>query len=159
LQIKAQLFALVSKMSEEHYAYVLVEDGKWWSRRCTRNKTSGLVHSFVRRGRVGPKNANRLLFYVKLPVKQIKGIGEFVERITGSRDELWNLYGHETIFGNKDEYDKFVGERDSVTLIRFRNMEELDRPIDFEVFHAVTGMRKMPNGGMYLSRETLNQVV
>jgi len=146
-------------MREEHYAYILVEDEKWWKRRCARNKTKGSGHSFVRRGKVGPKDTSRLLFYVKLPVKQIKGVGEFVERITGSRDELWNSYGVETVFGDKDEYDKFVGERDSVTIIRFRNMEELDKPIGFEVFHAATGIKKMPNGGMYISRETLNQMV
>jgi len=146
-------------MREEHYAYILVEDEKWWKRRCARNKTKGSGHSFVRRGKVGPKDTSRLLFYVKLPVKQIKGVGEFVERITGSRDELWRSYGVETVFGDKDEYEKFVGERDSVTIIRFRNMEELDKPIGFEVFHAATGIKKMPNGGMYISRETLNQMV
>lgn len=146
-------------MREEHYAYVLVEDEKWWDRRCTRNKTRGAVHSFVRRGKVGPKDTSRLLFYIKLPVKQIKGIGDFVERITGSRDELWNSYGVETVFGNKDEYDKFIGGRESVTIIRFRNMEELDKAIDFEIFHSATGMRKMPNGGMYISKETLAQIV
>ncbi len=146
-------------MPEKHYAYILVEDEKWWNRRCARNKTKGLGHSFVRRGKVGPKDTSRLLFYVKLPVKQIKGVGEFVERITGSRDELWNSYGVETVFGDRDEYDKFVGERENVTIIRFRNMEELDKPIGFEVFHTATGIKKMPNGGMYISRETLNQMV
>jgi len=146
-------------MSEERYAYILVEDEKWWNRRCTRNNTSGSIHSFVRRGKVGPKNASRLLFYIKLPVKQIKGFGEFVERLTGTRDDMWNHYGTETIFEDKEEYDKFVGDRSSVTLIRFRNMEELDRPISFQVLNAATGVRKMPNGGMYISRDTLNQII
>jgi len=146
-------------MAEAHYAYVLVEDEKWWKRRCERNRTSGSVHSFVRRGKVGPKDTERLLFYVKLPVRQIKGIGEFVERITGSREELWNLYGAETVFGDKDEYFKFVGERSNITMIRFRNMEELDKPIGFEVFQSASGIRKMPNGGMYISKETLNKMI
>jgi predicted transcriptional regulator len=146
-------------MAEERYAYVLVEDEKWWNRRCTRNKTGGSVHSFVRRGKVGPKQALRLLFYIKLPVRQIKGVGEFVERVVGSRDDMWSLYGAETVFENKDEYDKFVSGRDSVTLIRFRNMEELDKPVDFKTFNATTGIKKMPNGGMYISRETLSQMV
>jgi len=145
-------------MTEEHYAYILVEDQKWWTRRCDKNKNS-LVHSFVRRGKVGPKNTSRLLFYIKLPVRQIKGIGDFVERITGSKDELWNLYGAETVFGNKEEYDAFVGGRSNVTLIRFKSMEELDKPIGVGVFQAATGIKKMPNGGMYLSKETVNQMV
>jgi len=146
-------------MPEEHYTYILVEDEKWWNRRCARNKKKGSVHSFVRRGKVGPKDTSRLLFYIKLPAKQIKAVGEFVERITGSKDEMWSSYGVETVFGNKEEYDKFVGERESVTIIRFRNMKELDKPVDFEVFHAATSIKKMPNGGMYISKETLNQMV
>jgi predicted transcriptional regulator len=146
-------------MVKECYAYVLVEEEKWWNRRCTRNKTGGSVHSFVRRGKVGPKQALRLLFYIKLPVRQIKGVGEFVERVIGSRDDMWSLYGAETVFENKDEYDKFVNGRDSVTLIRFRNMEELDKPVGFKAFNAATGIKKMPNGGMYISRETLSQMV
>jgi predicted transcriptional regulator len=146
-------------MVEERYAYVLVEDERWWNRRCSRNKTPGVIHSFVRRGKVGPKQAAKLLFYIKLPVKQIKGVGEFVERVTGSKDELWNLYGAETVFQNKDEYDKFVSGRSSVTVVRFRNMEELDKPVDFKTFHAATGVKRMPNGGLYISREALSQMI
>jgi predicted transcriptional regulator len=146
-------------MAEERYAYVLVEDEKWWNRRRTRNKTGTSVHSFVRRGKVGPKQAHKLLFYIKLPVKKIEGESEFVERIVGSKDELWNLYGAETVFQTRDEYDNFVGGRDTVTLIRFRNMEELDTPVDFKAFNAATGIKKMPNGGMYLSRETISQMI
>ena len=145
-------------MAKERCVYVLVEDEKWWNRRCARNKTPSVVHSFVRRGKVGPKQAAELLFYIKLPVKQIKGVGEFVERIIGSKEEVWNLYGAETVFENKDEYEKFVSGRDSVTLIRFKNLEELDKPVDFRAFNAVTGIKRMPNGGMYISRENLSHM-
>ncbi|HKZ93853.1 MAG TPA: hypothetical protein VJ249_04630 [Candidatus Bathyarchaeia archaeon] len=146
-------------MTEEHYAYILVEDEKWWSRRCTINKRGNSVHSFVRRGKVGPKETSKLLFYIKSPARHIRGFGEFVERITGSQDELWNLYGAETVFENKEEYDTFVAGRESVSMIRFRNLEELDKPVSFEVFYAAVGIKKMPNGGMYISRETLNQMI
>jgi len=146
-------------MTEEHYAYILVEDEKWWSRRCTRNKLGSSVHSFVRRGKVGPKETSKLLFYIKSPARQIRGFGEFVERITGSQDELWNLYGPETVFQTKEEYDQFVGGRENVSLIRFRNLEELDKPVAFETLHAATGIKKMPNGGRYISKETLNQMI
>jgi len=146
-------------MTEEHFAYILVEDDKWWQRRCARNKIGSSVHSFVRRGKVGPKEACKLLFYIKLPARQIKGIGEFVERITGSKDDLWNLYGSETVFANKEEYESFVQDRDSITVIRFKNLVELEKPIGFELLHAATGIKKMPNGGMYIDKETLNQMV
>jgi len=143
----------------EHYAYVLVEDEKWWSRRRSRNKVDNIVHAFVRRGRVGPKQTHKILFYVKRPVKQIQGFGEFLERITGTGDELWNVYGSETVFESKDEYDSFIGGREHVTIIRFRDLEDLEEPISSEVIYASTGIRKMPNGGMYLSRETVNLMI
>ena len=86
-------------------------------------------------------------------------MSEFVERVVRSRDELWDLYGSETIFESRDEYDKFVDGRESVTMIRFMNLEELDTPVDFKVLNAATGIRKMPNGGMYIGRETLSQMI
>ncbi len=92
-------------------------------------------------------------------MKQIKGVGEFADRVIGSKDEMWSLYGAETIFQNKEEYDKFVDGRSSVTLIRFRNMEELGSPVSFKAFNAATGIKKMPNGGMYISKETLSQMI
>jgi len=146
-------------MVEEHYAYVLVEDEKWWNRRLTRNKMGSEVHTFVRRGRVGPKEAQKILFYVKRPAKQIKGFGEFLERITGTSDELWKLYGSETVFKSRDEYDVFVDGRNNVTFIRFKSMEEFEKPISFDDINAATGIKKMPQGGKYLARETVNSIV
>lgn len=146
-------------MEKARYAYVLVEEEKWWNRRCARNRPGTVTHAFVRRGKVGPKEASKILFYVKLPAKQIKGYGEFLERLIGSKDELWSLYGAETVFETKDEYDKFIDARSNVTFIRFKGLEELEKPIGFEVFHLAAGIKKMPNGGMYISRETLNSIV
>ncbi len=94
-----------------------------------------------------------------MPAKQIRGSGEFLERIIGSGDELWNAYGSETIFESKGEYDSFVGGRENVTIIRFKGLEELERPISSEVIYASTGIKKMPNGGMYVSRETVNSMM
>lgn len=146
-------------MAEEHYAYLLVEDEKWWKRRCTRNRLGNSVHTFVRRGKVGPKKAQKILFYVKRPAKQIRGFGEFLQRTIGTSDELWKLYGSETVFESREEYDFFVDGRMKVTFIRFRGMEELEKPIDSDVLYAVIGIKKMPNGGMYLSRETVESMI
>lgn len=120
---------------------------------------SDSVHAFVRRGRVGPKEASKILFYVKHPVKAVKGSGNFFERITGTSDDLWNLYGAETVFETKDEYDTFVGGRNKVTFIRFKGMEEFEDPVTFDVVYAATGLRQMPRGGKYLSRETVNSML
>jgi len=146
-------------LSEEHYAYLLSEDEKWWNRRRVRNQASDSTHAFVRRGQVGPKGASKILFYVKHPVKAIEGHGDFLERITGNSDDLWNLYGAETVFKSKDEYDSFVEGRKKVTFIRFKDMEEFEDPVAFEVVHAATGLRQMPRGGKYLSRETVNSIL
>jgi len=146
-------------MAQEHYAYVLVEDEKWWNRRRTRNRMGSMTHAFVRRGKVGPKEAQKILFYVKHPVKQIRGFGDFLERTVGTRDELWKQYGSETVFESKDEYDHFVEGRSSVTIIRFRSMEEFEKPVSFDVINVATGIKRMPNGGLYLSRETVNSII
>lgn len=146
-------------MSEEHYAYLLVEDEKWWNLRCSRNRTGNTVHAFVRRGKVGPKWAQKILFYVKSPVKQIRGFAGFLERITGTRDELWNQYGSETVFESRDQYDSFVGNRSNVTFIRFKDLEEFEKPISFDVIRTVTGGRQVFQGGKYLKREAVNSII
>jgi len=146
-------------LTEEHYAYLLVEDEKWWNRRCTRNRTGNAVHAFVRRGKVGPKDARKILFYVKRPAKQMRGFAEFLERITGAKDELWNQYGSETVFESRDEYNSFVGGRSNVTFIRFKGMEEFEKPINSNDICAATGAKQMPQGGRYLARETVNSII
>ena len=147
------------RMTEEHYAYLLIEDEKWWNRRINKNRLGNEVHSFVRKGKVGPKEAQQLLFYMRRPAKRIRGTAEFLERVTGTSDELWQLHGPETVFESRDEYDSFVGGRSTVTFIRFKNMEELQQPIDFNTISIGIGIGKMPQGGKYLSRETVNSVI
>jgi len=144
-------------MSEERYAYILVEHEKWWNSRCSKKGMN--TQAFVRRGKVGPKDARTLLFYVKLPVGEIRGYGDFLERVSGTADELWNKHGSETVFESRDEYNDFVEGRNTVTFIRFKNMHELEKPIGWKDLSAALGIKKMPNGGKYLSRETVNSLV
>lgn len=146
-------------MAEEHYAYLLIEEEKWWNRRTSKNRLGSDVHSFVRKGKVGPKEAQQLLFYVKSPVRQIKGAAEFVERIAGTSDELWQLYGHETVFEGREQYDSFVAGNSTVTFIRFKNMKELEKPVDFNTISTSAHIGKMPQGGKYLGRETVNSMI
>jgi len=146
-------------MNEEHYAYILVEHEKWWNTRCSQSKKGVNTQAFVRRGKVGPKEAKTLLFYVKLPVGEIRGYGDFVERINGTPEELWNMHGAETVFESQDGYNNFVEGRDKVTFIRFKNLQELEKPVAWKDVAATLGIKKMPNGGRYLSRETLNSLI
>jgi len=146
-------------MPEERYWYILVENEKWWKNRRDQNKKGVNTLVFVRRGKVGPKDAKELLFYVKLPVGEIRGHADFLERITGTADELWNMYGSGTVFESRDQYDDFVEGRSKVTFIRFKNLQELEKPIGWKDFSAALGIKKMPNGGRYLSREIVNSLL
>jgi predicted transcriptional regulator len=147
------------RLTEDDYAYILVEYEQYWKKRIGQHMKGVNNQAFVRRGKVGPKDANALLFYVKFPVGEVRGYGEFLERISGSSDELWNKYGSETVFDSKEGYDKFVEGRDKVTLVRFRNFQELDKPLPWKELAATLGIKKMPNGGRYISRETLNSLL
>jgi len=149
----------VTVLPEERYWYILVEHEKWWNIRGDKNQKGTNTQAFVRRGRVGPKDTKALLFYVKLPVGKIRGYGDFLERITGTPDDLWNKYGSETVFESRDQYDAFVDGRSNVTFIRFKNLQELKNPIDWKDLSAALGIKKMPNGGRYLSREIVNSLL
>ena len=69
-------------MKTERYAFIFIADGKYWSKLCERKASSG-THAFARRNKVAPKAAQKLLFYVKKPVMEVRGIADFTERLTG----------------------------------------------------------------------------
>jgi len=54
----------------ERYAYILMDNEKWWNQLCNQNRAGKKLHAFVRKSIVGPKNAKMLLFYVTHPVKE-----------------------------------------------------------------------------------------
>jgi len=143
----------------EKYAYILLSDEKWWIRRCDRNRAGQTLQSFVRRGAVGPKDAKLILFYVKHPPREIKGSGEFLERVVGDADKLWVALGHETVFDSYQEYLTFMNGRTSATFIRFKNLQEFPTPIPIKVFSQVIGASRMPRGGKYISREMTNSLM
>jgi len=145
-------------MPEENYCYILVEHEKWWNSRYGKNRKGLSAQVFVRRGYVGPKVTSKLLFYVKMPVGEIRGYGDFIERITGISDKLWNRYGTETVFESKAEYDGFLRGRSKVTFIRFKNLQVLEKPISWKDLSSALGIKRMPNGGRYLSRATVYSI-
>jgi predicted transcriptional regulator len=143
----------------ERYAYILINDEKWWKRRIGQNRAGKKIHTFVRRGAVGPKNARFVLFYVKHPVREIRGVGEFIERIKGDADELWNDYGHETVFESYDEYGEFLQGRNKTTFIRLKNLRELPRPISLQTVLSLLGISRMPRGGRYLKEAAFEKLM
>lgn len=138
----------------EHYAYVLLEAEKWWNKRCSHSKMGKTQQAFVRRGKVGPLDAEQLFFYVKHPVREIRGKAEFVERVVGKADALWNKYSAETVFESYNEYREFVDGREDITFIRFKNLQQLTQPVSAKAFLERTGGGSMlSRNGRYISKE------
>jgi len=142
----------------ERYAYVLLNIEKYWNRLYAQNRAGKNVHSFVRRGLVGPKEAKLLLFYVIYPHKEIRGVGDFIERIAGDADDLWNTYGHESLLESYEEYMDFLQGRTKATFIRFKNLRVLAAPVPASVISQVTGIGIMPRMGKYITKEMANRL-
>jgi predicted transcriptional regulator len=126
-------------MKRERYAFVLIADEKYWNKLCERNKASSGIHAFVRKNQVAPKNAQMLLFYVKKPVMQVRGIADFIERLTGDSEELWREHGAESCFETFEEYCAFAQGRTMMTFVRFRNFVELENPKTTEATRSILG--------------------
>ncbi|MBS7616556.1 hypothetical protein KEJ45_05105 [Candidatus Bathyarchaeota archaeon] len=144
---------------DEHYGFILLSDEKWWNRLCERGRNGNSTHAFVRRSLVGPVEAQKLLFYVKRPSMQIKGVADFLERVAGDYKELWSKYGDETCLKSFDDYLQFLNGRQKVTFVRFTNFCELDVPVSMKTIKQVLGVSIIPRGGKYISREVLNQLL
>jgi predicted transcriptional regulator len=146
-------------LSNRCYAYILISDNKWWRRLYKRGRNSNEPQVFIRRNRVGPLKTQKLLFYVKQPIMQIRGAAEFIERLVGDYKELWDTHGDETCLKNFDEYVDFLKGRKDATFIRFKDLHELKNPISMAMMRKVLGVGKMPRGGKYLNREMANQLI
>ena len=126
-------------MKSQRYAFVLIADEKYWRRLCERNRTNREIHVFVRKSLVGPRETQKLLFYVKKPIMQVRGVADFIERVTGDSEELWRRHGAESCFKSYDEYASFAESREKMTFVRFTNLRELENPKDTEITRAVLG--------------------
>jgi len=138
---------------------VLLSNEKWWNRLCSQNNSGKPVHAFVRKGTVGPKQTELILFYVTHPFKEIRGFSEFMERVTGSAEDLWKDYGQETCLKSFGEYLDFLEGRKKVTFIRFKNLHVLDVPISASVISRVTGINRMPRSGRYVNKELTRKLI
>jgi len=126
-------------VKNERYAFVLIADEKYWNRLCERNSADRAVHVFVRKNQVGPREAQKLLFYVKKPIMQVLGVADFIERLTGNGEELWKKYGAESCFESYGEYVAFAEGREKMTYVRFKNFSELENPKSTEIARMILG--------------------
>ena len=143
----------------KRYAFIVLNLEKFWNRLCSQTRAGKSAHTFVRRGVVGPKNAKILFFYVTHPRKDIRGYGDFIERVTGDAEDLWKSLGHESLLRSYDEYQNFLQGRKNATFIRFRNLRELPNPDSAKVLSPVTGIERMPRMGIYLTEKMAHRLV
>ncbi len=144
----------------ERYAFILLNNEEFWNQLCRQNRAGKALHTFVRRGKVrARKKTELLLFYVNHPVKEIRGVAEFIERITGDADDLWNAYGNESCLKSYEECMNFLQGRPKATFIRFKNLRELPVPTTASVISKITGIDRMPRSGKYVNKKTVNQLI
>ncbi len=141
------------------FAYILLANEKWWKRLVSQNRAGKNIQVFVRKGLVGPKNTELILFYVTHPHKEIRGFATFIDRVTGDARDLWNSYGHEASLKSYNEYLNFLQGRQETTFIRLRDLHELSAPISASTISEVTGMNRMPRSGTYLSKEMAQELL
>jgi predicted transcriptional regulator len=131
------------------YAFTVLNLKIFCKRICSQNRAGKLVHAFVRRGIVGPKNAKQIFFYVTHPRKDIQGYAKFIKRKTGDVKHLWKTLGHESLLSSYDEYLDFLPGRKKATFIRFRNIREFLKPVTAQAVAQIVGKEKMPQMGIY----------
>ncbi len=152
---------MTEDLTEDCYAYILVEFEPYWKRRIEQSRKGINTQSFVRgRGRAGPKKANVLLFYVTKPTAEIRGRADFLKKIAGKPDELWNLHSSETVFESRQQYDDFVEGRALVTFIQFQNLIELEKPISLKDACTVLGTKAgWTRFGKCIDRKTFDSLM
>ena len=139
------------------YAFVVMTKSKWWSE--FRLHGTEQVQSYIQKGLAPPKQTSLILFYVTKPVGEVAGYAEFIERKTGDPEKLWNEYGRESVLHPKQKYDEFVGKREKVSFIRFRNLREAVKPIPLSNLLLFLGMKRLSRKGFYLDKETAEELV
>jgi predicted transcriptional regulator len=143
----------------KRYAFIVLNLEKFWNRLCDQNRAGKPAHTFVRRGVVGPKNTKLLFFYVTYPHKDIRGFADFVERITGDAEHLWEVFGHESLLNSFKEYQDFLKGRKKATFIRFRNLKEFPNPLTTEMLSQMFGIKRVPQMGLYLTERIANKII
>ena len=143
----------------EKYAFVVLNLEKFWNRLCNQKRAGKLIHTFVRRGRVGPKNTKQLFFYVTYPRKEIQGYADFIGCITGDAEDLWNSLGHESLLNSYDEYHDFLQGRKNATFVRFKNLTEFSKPVNAGEIAQIIGKDRMPQMGMYINKEMARKLL
>jgi predicted transcriptional regulator len=145
-------------MSEKQ-AFVIMIREQWWREFCRLRREGKKVQSYVQGGWAPPKNASLMFFYVAKPVSEIGGYAEFVDRKVGSAEELWREYGRESVLSTAEQFLKFVKDKERVSFIRFKNLQEAGKPIPLKNLLTLLGVRRLSRKGFYINPELAETLI
>jgi len=144
---------------DERYAFVIMVKDKWWREFRRLHHKGKQIQSYVQGGWAAPKNTSLIFFYVTKPVAEIAGYAEFVERKVGDAEGLWKGHGSESVLSSLEEYFDFVKDKQRVSFIRFKNLQEAIKPIPLNNLLMFLGVNRLARGGFYIDKETADKLV
>ena len=143
----------------EKYAFVIMIRDKWWREFCRRHHGGKKVQSYVQGGWAPPKSTSLIFFYVTKPVAEIAGYAEFIERKVGDAESLWSEHGKESALQTEEKYAEFIRDKQRVSFIRFKNLQEATRPIPLNNVLMLLGVKRLARKGFYVNNETADKLI
>jgi predicted transcriptional regulator len=143
----------------EKYAFVIMIKDKWWREFCRLHHMGKQVQAYVQGGWAPPKNTSLIFFYVTRPVAEIAGYAEFVDRKVGDAEGLWKEHGQESVLNSANQYFEFVRDKQKVSFIRFKNLNEAAKPIQLNNILMLLGVKRLARKGFYTNKETADRLI
>jgi predicted transcriptional regulator len=143
----------------ETYAFVMMIKGKWWREFCNLNHEGKETFSYVQGWWGAPKSASLIFFYVTKPVGEMAGYAEFIERKVGDAESLWKEHGNESVLKSKEKYEEFIQGKQRVSFVRFKNLQEVAKPISLNNLLMLFGAKRLARGGFYINKETADKLI
>ena len=91
-------------MTNEHYAYMLTVDKKYWNRLCQRNSARIGTHVFIRKNRVATQRSKTSYCFMLQEKSRFWALPEiFLSVLTGNYEDSWEKFGSESCFESFEE--------------------------------------------------------
>jgi predicted transcriptional regulator len=143
----------------EKYAFVIMVKEKWWREFRRLHHKGKQIQSYVQGGWAPPKDTSLIFFYVSKPVGEIAGYAEFIERKVGDAESIWNEHGNESVLQTKEKYEEFICDKQRVSFIRFKNLQEATNPIPLSNVLMLLGANRLSRKGFYIKKETADKLI
>jgi len=143
----------------EKYAFVIMIRDKWWREFRRLNHEGKKVQSYVQGGWAPPKSTSLIFFYVTKPVAEIAGYAEFIERKVGDAESLWDEHGNESALQTAEKYAEFIRDKQRVSFIRFKNLQEAAQPIPLNNVLMLLSVKRLARKGFYINKESADKLI